>query len=138
MTTSRSPLGATVLALLLLAASVGTWWAWLGWDHEYYTDASTGEVAGPYRPWQVIGCVLTLLALALVAHALLHPVVVGAAMTLGFSAGFASTALPDDESGLAVVGVFLVVVGMSLASVVLGLLAVGTRSVLRQRRIPPA
>ncbi len=134
MTTTASPARTASLVLLLAAVSVGTWWAWLGWDHEYYTDPATGQAAGPYRPWQVVGCVLTLLAVAAVAHALLRPVVVGATMTVGFAVGFASSAVPEDETGLALAGVVLVVIGMSLASVVLGLVAVGVRSLARRPR----
>jgi len=49
------------LSLLLLAAvAAALWWAWMGWDEEYYTDPATG----PYRPWQVIGCVLSLVVVA--------------------------------------------------------------------------
>ncbi len=132
MPASRTILRSALLSLMLLAASFGTWWAWLGWDHEYYTDPETGYAAGPYRPWQVIGCVLTLLVLAILAHIVLNPVLVGVSMTLGFSAAFASTAVPDDETGLALVGVFLVVIGMSLASVVLGLIAWGVKSAVRR------
>lgn len=132
MAMTRSPRRTAALGALLAAVSAGTWWAWLGWDHEYYTDPATGQAAGPYRPWQVVGCLLTLLAVAAIAHALLHPVVVGAAMTVGFAAGFASSAVPGDETGLALVGVFLVVIGMSFASAVLALVAVGLRLTLRR------
>ncbi|WP_299445154.1 hypothetical protein [uncultured Phycicoccus sp.] len=127
MTMTHSPRRTAALGALLVAVSAGTWWAWLGWDHEYYTDPATGQAAGPYRPWQVIGCILTLLAVAAIAHALMHTVAVGVAMTVGFAAGFASSSVPGDETGLALVGVFLVVIGMSFASVVLALVAVGVR-----------
>lgn len=136
MTATRPVLRSALLSLALCCVSFGTWWAWLGWDHEYYTDPSTGYAAGPYRPWQVIGCVVTLLVLAALAYTVLNPVLVGVSMTIGFTAAFASTAVPDDESGLAMVGVLLVLVGMSFASLVLGLLAWGVRSVARRAAAP--
>ena len=36
------------------AVSAGAWFAFLGWDQEYYEV--DGVAQGPYRPWQVIAC----------------------------------------------------------------------------------
>ena len=38
--------------LALFAAAM--WFAWLGWDQEYYLV--DGVAQGPYRAWQVLGC----------------------------------------------------------------------------------
>ena len=52
-------MGAAV-ALGLLAAAM--WFAWLGWDDDYYLTKGVEE--GPYRAWQVVGCGLCVAALA--------------------------------------------------------------------------
>ncbi len=127
-TEGHSRLGTLVAVLALALAAAATWWGWLGWDDTYYTDPETGRSAGPYRAWQVAGCVLTLLAVAVAAYRWLHPLVVSVVVTLAFTAAFASTALPADESGLAGVGVVLVFVGTATASVVVGAVALGIRS----------
>ncbi|WP_170981456.1 hypothetical protein [Nocardioides dongxiaopingii] len=128
MTTSRRTTARSLLlAVATAAAAAACWWASMGWDHEYYTDPATGYAAGPYRPWQVAVCVLGLLAVAAVAFWLLHPVVAGLAMTLGFTVSFASSALPDDDTGLAMVGVVMVLFAMALASVLVGLVATAAR-----------
>lgn len=41
--------------------------AWLGWDQDYDVDPVTGAQSGPYQPWQVIGVVLCLGAVAFTA-----------------------------------------------------------------------
>jgi len=41
-------------------------------------------------------------------------------MTVGFTAAYAVTVVPDDESGLALIGVVMVLTGMSLAAAALG------------------
>jgi len=43
-------------------------------------------------------------------------------MTVGFTAAYAVTGVPDDESGLSVLGVTLVLTGMAGAAAVLGAL----------------
>ncbi|WP_134764972.1 hypothetical protein [Nocardioides sp. 1609] len=127
-TSSRTIARSLLLAAATAAAAAACWWGWMGWDHEYYTDPATGYPAGPYRPWQVAACVLTLLAVAAVAFRVLHPAVAGLAMTLGFTVSFASTALPEDDTGLAMVGVVMVLFAMALASFVVGLVATAARA----------
>lgn len=117
--------------VLLAVASAGAWWAWLAWDTTYYTDADTGYPAGPYMAWQVIGCVLTLLVVAAIAYTRLNPIVVGVVMTLAFTTAYAVTAVSGDDTGLAGVGVFLVFVGMSMATAVLGTVAYLLRGRIR-------
>ncbi|MFY0409197.1 hypothetical protein [Solicola sp. PLA-1-18] len=119
--------------VLLAAAGAGAWWAWLGWDHTYYTDPATGYAAGPYRPWQVVGCVLTLLAVAAIAYVRLRPLVVGVVVTIAFTVAFASSAMPGDDTGLAGVGVVMVLVGTALAATVLGSVATAVRTALARR-----
>jgi len=101
-------LGVLVIAGLSLAA----WWAWLGWDTEYQVDPVTGNSSGPYEPFQVIGCVLTLGVMAVAGGLVLRPLSVVAAMTVSFTAAWAISAAASDESGLWPVGAVLVAGGM--------------------------
>ena len=103
----RSLVGAVVLA----AATVLTWWLWLGRDDEYQIDAN-GVASGPYTTGQVAGCVLTLLVL-LVAAVLLgvRPLIAAAAMTIAFTAAWTAQAAATDETGLFGVGAILVFCG---------------------------
>jgi hypothetical protein len=107
--------------LFLAAATVGAWVLWLGWDTEYDVDARTGASSGPYQPWQVIGCVLTLVLLAALAGTRLSPWLVASVMTVAFTAAWSWRAASADDSGLWAVGAVLVLVGMALGSVLVSL-----------------
>src|SRR4051795_10639514 len=79
----------TALALALFAAAM--WFAWLGWDHEYYLV--DGVAQGPYRAWQVIGCGVAIVV-ATVAAYLWAPwrsaiVVLAGAAAVGFAVPWA-------------------------------------------------
>jgi hypothetical protein len=102
--------------------------AWLGWDHEYQTDPVTQAVSGPYEAWQVIGCVLTLLAVGLAAGVRLGPLVPLAAMPLPFTVAWSVDAAAKDSSGLWAVGAVMILFGSILGSGVIALLAAGLRS----------
>ena len=106
-------------ALLLAALTVLTWYAWLGWDHEYQIDPVTGVASGPYEANQVIGCVLTLLGLALAAGVLVHPWVPLAVMPLAFTVAWSVDAAGEDETGLWGVGAIMLLVGLSAGAAVL-------------------
>jgi hypothetical protein len=73
-------------AVVLAAATAGAWWAWLGRDTTYQVDRRTGVTSGPYEQFQVVGCVLTLLLLAVLGAILLPfwlmPVVMTACFTI--------------------------------------------------------
>ena len=103
----------TALALALFAA--GMWFAWLGWDHEYYLV--DGVAQGPYRAWQVIGCGVAIVT-ATIASYLRAPrpsarfVLAGAAAT-GFAVPWALDASGDD-TGLWLVGLIMLAVGGGL------------------------
>ncbi|RAN93348.1 hypothetical protein ONO23_06300 [Micromonospora noduli] len=107
--------------LFLAAATVGVWILWLGWDTEYTVDAQTGASSGPYEPWQVIGCVLTLVVLAALAATRLSPWLVAPVMTVAFTAAWSWRAASTDDSGLWVVGAVLVLVGMAVGSALVSL-----------------
>ena len=106
------------LAVLLLvaAASVLAWYGWLGWDHEFQTDAQ-GVPSGTYQAWQVIGSALTVVATVVAAVVVLRgparfvvPVVAALAYAVAWSAS-----ANDGETGLWVVGLGFLVIGAGSA-----------------------
>src|SRR3954452_11193 len=109
--------------LVLAALTAATWYGWLGWDHEYQIDPVTGIASGPYEAWQVVGCVLTLLALALAAGVLIHPAVPIAVMPLAFTVAWSIDAASQDETGLWGVGAILILFGSLVGSAVVAGLA---------------
>jgi hypothetical protein len=118
-------------ALAVFAAAM--WFAWLGWDDEYYYV--DGFAQGPYRAWQVIGCGLAIATAAVLAYRWVRQFaavfVLAAAADLGFAVPWAVHASTTDDSGLWVVGLLLLLVGSGVGLVVLLAL---TDSVLRTRR----
>ncbi|SBT49283.1 hypothetical protein [Micromonospora narathiwatensis] len=128
--TMRTPLG----ALLLAAATVGAWWAWLGWETGYLVDPETGAISGPYSGWQVAGCVLTLALLAAVGGWWLSPWLVAPVMTVAFTVTWAAHAASTDASGLWAVGAVLVLVGTAVGTTVVSLAA----RLVRRRTARPA
>lgn len=109
--TQLARLGAAALALALFAAAM--WFAWLGWDHEYYEV--DGVAQGPYRAWQVVGCGLSIAVAAVLAYLWLRnvwaiPVLAGAGV-LGFAVPWAVDAVSNDDSGLWVVGLLFLFIG---------------------------
>ncbi len=112
--TISEPLGALLLAVL----TAGSWAAWMAWDDEYTVDPVTQNSSGPYEPWQVIGCVLTLLAIGIGAALLLRPWTVIVTMTVAFTLAWSYTAASNDDSGLWFVGAVLVAGGMAAGSTV--------------------
>jgi hypothetical protein len=99
--------------LVLVAATLAAWWLWLGSDTRYEVDPVTGSTTGPYEPVQVVGCVLSLLVVAVAGGLLLRPWLVVVVMTVAFTAAWSVAAATRDESGLWVVGAALVAVGMA-------------------------
>ncbi|MGC4808494.1 hypothetical protein [Micromonospora sp. DT233] len=127
-TRTRALLGGLVLAV----ATVAVWWAWLGWDTEYTFDPETSSTSGPYDTWQVVGCVLSLVALAAVGGWLLRPWLVVPVMTVAFTAAWSWRAATSDDSGLWVIGGVLMLVGMATGSTAV---SAGANQ-LRRRRDP--
>jgi len=123
----------SAIALAVFAAVM--WFAWLGWDHEYYLV--DGVAQGPYRARQVIGCGLTIAA-ATVATFLRAPrtaaiFVLATAASLGVAAPWSVDA-SSDESGLWVVGLFMLVIGGTMALAVLLAVTQAVTSVIRSAR----
>jgi hypothetical protein len=130
MTATRYALGSVSLA----AATVVTWWAWLGRDTEYRVDPVTLTESGPYEAWQVAGCVLTLAVIAVAAGLVFAPWLVAGVMTVSFTAVWAARAATSDESGLWLVGAIGVLIGMAIGSTVLSVAAWAVRRAVRGRR----
>ncbi len=127
-------LGGVAIALGLFCA--GMWFAWLGWDHEYYEV--NGIAQGPYRSWQVIGCGVSVAVAAVLAYVWIRGdaaiVVLAAAADAGFAVPWTIDAASNDDSGLFVVGLVMIVVGGGVALVcLLALTHVVTAAVASRR-----
>lgn len=127
-------------ALFVILGSAGAWFAWMGWDQEYWVNTATGTAHGPYEAWQVIGCGISLIVIAVAASwgrhwrsvLLLPP---------SFTVAWSVTAAREDMTGLWVVGAILVLTGISVgAAVILGATAGVQRLLGRHRNTsaPPA
>jgi peptidoglycan/LPS O-acetylase OafA/YrhL len=108
-----SRLWGTAIALALFSAAM--WFAWLGWDHQYYEV--NGVAQGPYRPWQVIGCGTAIVAATVLAYLRVRTTaavfVMAAAAAVGFAAPWSWDAA-DDDTGLWMVGLIFLSIGAGL------------------------
>lgn len=127
-------LGGAALALGLFAAAM--WFAWLGWDHEYYQVDGVSQ--GPYRAWQVLGCGLSIAAGAVLGYLWVRGVwaiiVLAAAADIGFAVTWALDAASTDDSGLWPVGLFFLFVGGGIGLVVLLAVTAAVASAVRVLR----
>jgi hypothetical protein len=115
--TPHVPLSRLLHVVLLAVATAASWFAWLGWDHEYQTDPVTGIASGPYEAWQVVGCVLTLLVIGVAAVVLrVRPVLAALTMTIAFTVSWCVTEMPGDDTGMSGVGAVMVLVGTGCAT----------------------
>ncbi|SBT45713.1 hypothetical protein [Micromonospora auratinigra] len=115
-------------ALLVAAATVGAWFAWLSWDVGYRVDPETGATSGPYAVWQVVGCVLTLVLIAALGGWWLSPWLVVPVLAVAFTAAWSVHAASTDSTGLWAVGAVLVLLGTAAGSLVVSLGAGWLRS----------
>ena len=129
---------AIVAVLGVVVLTAGAWFGWLGWDSQYQTDPVTGVTSGPYESWQVIGCALTLVSVALAAGVLLHPLVPVAVMPVTFTAVWSVDAARTDDTGLWGVGALMILVGFSLCALLLATVAYALLGGLRRRPVPLA
>jgi hypothetical protein len=136
MTTTKLPPVTWAVPAVAVATAV-TWWAWLGWDTEYDVDPVTGSSSGPYQPWQVIGCVLSLMVIGIVGTLVMRPWIAPVVLTLTFLVTWSWQAARTDESGLWLVGAVLLLFGLGWGSTAV---SVGTwlaRRFLRGRPMEP-
>ncbi|MDT4987920.1 MAG: hypothetical protein QOI74_2014 [Micromonosporaceae bacterium] len=130
----RGRLSRVILGVpILIALTVVTWWLWLGRDTTYQTDPVTGAATGPYEAWQVVGCVLSLAAIAVVGGWVLPPWAVVAAMTVSFTVAWSWAAAVTDDTGLWLVGAVLVAVGLAAGSAALSFGARAVRALIGRR-----
>ncbi|MBO0596711.1 hypothetical protein I2485_04450 [Nesterenkonia sp. E16_7] len=124
-------------AVFVILGSAGAWFAWMGWDQEYQVDPVTGLASGPYEAWQVIGCGITLLAVAVPASWGRHW---KAALLLppSFTLAWSVTAAAEDMTGLWMVGAVMVLIGSSLGTAAILGVTGAVESVLRRIRRPGA
>ena len=127
------PLVTSLAVLGLAAATFAAWWLWLGSDHTYQVDPATGTTTGPYEPAQVVGCVVTLAALAVLGNLVLRPWLAVVTMTATFVAGWSTDAATTDESGLWLVGSIMLALGMAAGTAVVSVVVTALRR-RRQRR----
>jgi hypothetical protein len=135
---SRRRLGSPFQVVGVLAVAVCSalsWFAWMGWDQQYQVDPITGVASGPYEVWQVIGCVLSLLALLVGALLVgVRPLPAAAALTLAFTAAWTVQAARTDETGLHAVGAVMLLAGLSMATAVVAVVTLGLRAWWVRRR----
>ncbi|BDH57272.1 hypothetical protein MTP03_22110 [Tsukamurella sp. PLM1] len=122
--------------LAALAVFAGAmWFAFLGWDQEYYEV--DGVTQGPYRPWQVIACGAAIVGAATVAFLYLRHVwllaVIPAVAVLGFAVPWAAWA-SQDSTGLWLVGLILLVGGGMMGLTVWLALVFAASEIARTRR----
>lgn len=129
-------LGGAAVLLGLFGAAM--WFAWLGWDTEYYQV--DGVAQGPYRSWQVVGCGLSVAVAAVLALLWVRGTwaifVLATAAVVGFVVPWTAHAAATDPTGLYGVGVVMILVGGGLALVVLLALTSAIASAVAPRRLP--
>ncbi len=103
----------------VVLGSAAAWFGWMAWDQEYWTDPDTGMEHGPYRAWQVIGCGLTLVAIAVwTSRSRWWPTVL---LPPSFTLAWSVTA-SEDTTGLWMVGAIMVAIGSTVGTlIVLGI-----------------
>jgi hypothetical protein len=117
--------------IVTAALTAAAWLAWMGWDDEYQVDPRTGDASGPYETWQVIGSAVSFAVVVVIATIVFRDAAqVALAATAGYAIAWASTEMAGDESGLAGVGLVMIVIGVGAASFAL---AFGTRAVRARR-----
>lgn len=118
----------------LAVFSAAMWFAWLGWDHEYYMV--DGMEQGPYRAWQVIGCGASVAVAAVVAFLAYNPksrgMVLAPVAAIGFAVPWTWDA-SSDVTGLFMVGAIMVVVGGTAGLTVVLAVAATAHDMWRRR-----
>jgi hypothetical protein len=91
------------------ALSAACWFTWLEWDNESHVDSLSGAVSGPYQAWQVIGCAVSLLAIAAIATSLLPWIVPVVVMPVAFGAAMVFSITPEEMTARWQLGALLAV-----------------------------
>lgn len=98
----------------LALATAACWGVWMAWDRQYVDPDGDGSYTGPYEPWQVAGCVLSLVVVAVLALRVLPPVAVVITMPLAFTAAWVASAVTTPMIGASLwgLGAMMVLVGV--------------------------
>ncbi|XVQ11309.1 hypothetical protein ACQP1W_01675 [Spirillospora sp. CA-255316] len=99
------------VAVLVFVVSMLNWLAWLGWDQKRDVQPD-GHETGPYHAWQVAGLALVLLGVAAVAVWGRRVVAALAGSVLGTTLAAGLDWSGDDGSGLWVIGVTILALGV--------------------------
>lgn len=105
-----------ILALLFVAVGMAVaWFAWLAWDDTGQVDSS-GNETGPYEAWQVIASAITVLVVVLLASRFAEAWFVAPVAGIAYAASWGFTLIPEDDTGLAFVGLIMVLVGVTMVT----------------------
>ncbi|WP_218221187.1 hypothetical protein [Nesterenkonia sp. Act20] len=131
----RTPPGRSLRTLgwvaFVVLGSAAAWFAWMGWDQEYWEDPETGTPQGPYRAWQVIGCGVTLVAIGVwTSRSRCWPAVL--LLPPSFTLAWSITA-SEDDTGLWMVGAIMVLIGTSLGTAIVMGIVRTARSLAKPR-----
>lgn len=98
----------------LALATTACWGVWMAWDRQYVDPDGDGSYTGPYEPWQVVGCVLCLVVVAVLALRVLPPVAVVTTMPVAFTAAWVASAVTAPTIGASLwgLGAVMVLIGM--------------------------
>jgi len=114
--------------LTVAVLSAGSWWAWMGWDHEYLIDPLTQTASGPYETWQVVGCAGSLLVVLVAALLLgVRWFVASPVMTVAFTAAWTATAAAADDTGMYGVGTIALLVGLAVGTAAVSMCVLALR-----------
>lgn len=122
-------------ALLAVGGTAAAYLAWLGWDQQRDVQPD-GSSTGPYRPWHVVGLVLTLAAITWSVSTARARYACCALITITLTVCFGIDAATDpDGDGLWVIGAAGVLLGTGLGTILVASLfgSAGSERTTRRR-----
>ncbi|MFP7365141.1 hypothetical protein SFC07_05100 [Corynebacterium callunae] len=130
--------GILLTLLLAMAAGLIVWLMWLSWDN--YSLNQYGHTQGPYQPWQVVACGITMVVVTIAIGLYSKWPVAGPYLstigaTWGFSVAWGIDAFSMDDTGLSGVGFIMVLLGVGLGLGLISTLVAGIGTYL-QNRLP--
>lgn len=126
-----------LLALVfLVVGTVASWLAWLAWDDTYQVDVH-GVASGPYETWQVVGSGITVIVVVFLAARFLSPWIIAPVAGISYAAAWGWTLIPQDDTGLAGVGLIMTLAGVTIGALLIALMGGAIWGRLgRSRRVP--
>lgn len=122
--------------LVSLVAGFASWWAWLSWPEYYLNDL--GQAQGPYKPWHVIVCGLTVVV-AVIAIGWWSrwrgtgPFMAAYGAITGFSFAWCYEA-SQDETGLFAFGFLLLLIGTLVGLSIVASIVAALKSATHTRK----